>query len=121
MDPFLSGLCQRYIDSQLEESEIQNIRAIIDLYGMAIKNKLDATLGFFMGYSYAQLLMQFFILNNRLPSKDETLQYYKLMKRRFPEIISEMKKIKISQLKEHEEQVILPIETQNELAQQSPS
>lgn len=110
MDPFLSGLCQRYIDTQLDEAEIQNIKGIIDLYGLAIKSKLDAMLGFFMGYSYAQLLTQFFILNNRLPDTDETKEYYKLMKRRFPEIISEIKKTKISKLKDRSEKVMTATE-----------
>lgn len=120
MDPFLSGLCQRYIDTQLEETEIQNIRGIIDLFGMGIKSKLDAIIGFFLGYSYAQLLMQFFILNNRLPNKEETEQYYNLMKRRFHEILSEIKKTKISKIKESDDALTTITDIEVDQIQQTP-
>jgi len=119
MDPFLSGLCQRYIDAQLEEAEIQNIKGVMDLFGFAIKSKLDAELGFFVGYSYSQLLMQFFILNNRLPNKDEITEYYKLMKRRFPEVISQIKKTKTSKLKEFDEELTTLMEIPAEPNQQT--
>ena len=105
MDPFLRGFCEHYIDAHLEETEIQNIKGIIDIFGLSIKSKLDANLGFFLGYSYAQLLMQFLLLNNRLSNKDETIQFFNLMKRRFPEILREIKKTKKSEIKELDDKV----------------
>jgi len=105
MDPLIRGFYEQYIDVHLKEKEIKNVKGIVDIFGMSIKNKLDANLGFFVGYSYAQLLMQFLILNNRLPNKEEMTQFFDLMKRRFPEVIREFKKTKGSQVKEPDEEI----------------
>lgn len=104
--PFLRGFLENYIDSHLAEAEIQNMKAIVDIFGMGVKSKLDAHIGFFLGCSYTELLLQFLILNNKLPNKEETLMVFKMMKRRLPEIIREIKNVKGSRIKDTDEAVI---------------
>jgi hypothetical protein len=101
MDPFLRGFNEHLIDSHLEELAIQNMKGIVQIFGLGIKSKLDAQLGFFLGYSYAKLTMQFLILKNRVPTKEETENYFELIKRRFPEVVSTFKKEKISKISEN--------------------
>jgi hypothetical protein len=105
MDPFLRGFNEHLMDSHLDEHEIQNMKGIIQIFGLGVKSKLDAQLGFFLGYSYAKLTMQFLILKNRVPTKEETESYFELMKRRFPEVISTFKKEKISSIVDRNEKL----------------
>ena len=106
MDPFLRGFSEQFMDIHLEEKEIQNIKGIINIFKGGIKSNLDAEIGFLLGYAYAELLMQFLILKNRLPNKDESSEYYTIMKRRFPEIIQQIKKQKKSELLDRDDVVI---------------
>jgi len=105
MNPFLRGFSEQYIDIHLEGEEIENMKGIVDIFRMGIKSNLDAHIGFFLGYSYANLLMQHLILCNRLPDKEETIGYFNLLKRRFPEILSVIKSAKNSKLMEREDEV----------------
>ena len=105
MDPYLRAFTEQFVDTHLEEKELQNIKGIVNIFKLGIKNKLDAEIGFFLGYSYADLLMQFLILNSRLPNKDEVSQCFNLIKRRFPEILAEMKKTKNLKIIERDETV----------------
>ena len=106
MDPFLRGFSEQFIDVHLEEEEIRNMKAIVNMFGMGLKSKLDASVGFFLGYSYAELLMQFLILRNRLPNKNETKEFFDLIKRRYPEILKEIKREKKSMFHERNDEVI---------------
>ena len=106
MDPFLRGFTEQIIDIHLEDKELRNMKAIVDVFGMRVKSRLDANVGFFLGYSYAELLMQFLIIRNRTPNKEETKQFLELLKRRFPEILNEIKKTKKPELREREDEVV---------------
>lgn len=106
MDPFLRGFTEQIIDIHLEDKELRNMKAIVDVFGMRVKSRLDANVGFFLGYSYAELLMQFLIIRNRTPNKEETVQFLELLKRRFPEILNEIKKTKKPALREREDEVV---------------
>ena len=105
MDPFLRGFTEQLVDLHLEEKEIKNMRGIVEIFGLIVKSKLDAQLGFFLGCSYTEFLMQFLVMRSRLPNKEETLQFFSLLKRRFPEILNEIKKVKKSEIKESDEEV----------------
>jgi hypothetical protein len=94
------------MDTNLEEFEIQNLKGITAIFGKEIKSKLDGQLGFFLGYSYAKLIMQFLILKNRLPTKEETEGFFDLMKRRYPEIVSILKNVRVAKIKELEQKVV---------------
>jgi len=106
VDPFLRGFNEQMMDTNLDESEIQNLKAITRIFDKQIKSRMDAQLGFFLGYSYAKLIMQFLILKNRLPSKEETQDFFDLMKRRYPEIASALKDVKAAKMMEREEKVV---------------
>lgn len=106
LDPFLRGFNEHLMDTNLEELEIQNLKGITAIFGKEIKSKLDGQLGFLLGYSYAKLLMQFLLLKNRLPTKEETEGFFELMKRRYPEIVSVLKNVRVAKIKEMEEKVV---------------
>jgi hypothetical protein len=106
VDPFLRGFNEQMMDTNLDESEIQNLKAITRIFDKQIKSRMDAQLGFFLGYSYAKLVMQFLILKNKLPSKEETQDFFDLMKRRYPEIASSLKDVKAAKMMEREENVV---------------
>jgi hypothetical protein len=112
--PFLRGFLENYIDSHLAEAEVKNMKAIVDIFGLGIKSKLDAHIGFFLGCSYTELLWQFLILNNRLPNREETLMIFNLMKRRLPEIVREIKNVKGSNIKDTGEAVVSFVEVEVE-------
>ncbi len=105
MDPFLRGISEHFVDKHLEEDELKNMKAIVNIFRLGIKSRVDAEIGFFLGHAYAELLMQFLILNDRLPNKEETLELFNLMKRRFPEILSVIKSAKNTKLMEREDEV----------------
>lgn len=107
MDPFLRGFNEHLMDTNLDEMEIQNFKGITRIFDKEIKSRVDAQFGFFLGYSYAKLVMQFLILKNRLPTKDETVGFFDLMKRRSPEIISTLKKVKVAEILEKNEKVVV--------------
>ena len=104
-DPFFRGFLEQYVDVHIDEAEIKNMKGVVDLFGFGIKSKLDAQIGFFLGCSYSEFLMQFLILNNRLPRKDEMLMFFNMMKRRLPEIIKEIKGTHGSNIKDVDEEV----------------
>ena len=106
MDPFLRGFNEHLMDTNLEETEIQNMKGITRIFDKEIKSRVDAQLGFFLGYSYAKLVMQFLILKNRLPTKEETEGFFDLMKRRYPEVVATLKNVKTAKIKEREEKVV---------------
>ena len=106
MDPFLRGFSEQFVDIHLDEKEIQNIKGIIDIFKLGIKSSLDAEIGFFLGYAYAELLMQFLILRSRLPNKDEATEFYTIMKRRYPEILQQMKKKRKSEILDRDDSVL---------------
>ena len=106
MDPFLRGFIEQIIDVNLGEEELQNMKAIVEIFQGGVKSKLDAHLGFLIGYSYAELMMQFMIIRNRPPNREETEQFFNLMKRRFPEMLNEIKKAKKSGLMEREDEAV---------------
>ena len=106
MDPFLRGFNEHLMDTNLEDAEIQNLKGITRIFDKEIKSRIDAQLGFFLGYSYAKLVMQFLILKNRLPTKEETEGFFDLMKRRYPEVVATLKNVKTAKIKEREEKVV---------------
>ncbi len=106
MDPFLRGFSEQFVDIHLEKKEIENFKGILEIFNKGIKSNLDAQIGFFLGYSYAELLMQFLIMKNRLPDKEETADVFNMIKRRFPEILQQMKKVKNAKIYERDDAVI---------------
>jgi len=94
------------MDTNLDEMEIQNLKGITRIFDKEIKSRQDAQLGFFIGYSYAKLVMQFLILKNRLPTKDETVGFFTLMKRRSAEIISTLKNVQAAEILEKNEKLV---------------
>ncbi len=120
MDPFLRGFNEHLMDTNLEETEIQNLKGITRIFDKEIKSRIDAQLGFFLGYSYAKLVMQFLILKNRLPTKEETEGFFDLMKRRYPEVVATLKNVKTAKIVEREEKVVSIEELDIEPADEEP-
>jgi hypothetical protein len=93
------------MDTNLSESEIQNLKGITAIFSKGIKSKLDAQFGFILGFSYSQFNMQFLILKNRLPTKEETKGFFELIKRRHPEIIQVLRDVRVADIVERNEVV----------------
>lgn len=106
LDPLLRGFAEQFVDNHLQESQTQNMKGIVNIFRLGIKSKTDAEIGFFLGYSYAELMMQFLIMRDRLPDKEETTEFFNILKRRFPEIIQQVKKIKKSEIMDRDEGVL---------------
>ena len=100
MDPFLRGFNESLMDTTLSEIEVQNLKGITAIFGKEIKAKLDAQFGFILGFSYAKFLMQFLILKNGMPTKEETKEFFELLKRRHPEIVSILRDVRVADIVE---------------------
>lgn len=94
------------MDAHLDEIEIKNLKGITKVFDKQIKSRMDAQLGFLLGYTYAKLIMQFLILRNRLPDKMETEEFFNLMKKRHPEIESALKRGKVAEIMDKDEKVV---------------
>lgn len=105
MDPFLRGFNENLMDTNLSEIEIQNLKGITAIFSKDIKSKLDAQFGFILGFSYAKFIMQFLILKNKLPTKEETKGFFELIKRRRPEIVSILRDVRVADIVERNEAV----------------
>ena len=105
MDPFLRGFNESLMDTNLSETEVQNLKGITAIFSKEIKSKLDAQFGFILGFSYARFLMQFLILKNTMPTKEETNDFFGLLKRRHPEIVSILRDVKVADIVERNESV----------------
>ncbi len=105
MDPFLRGFNESLMDTTLSEIEVQNLKGITAIFSKEIKSKLDAQFGFILGFSYAKFLMQFLILKNSMPTKEETNDFFGLLKRRHPEIVSILRDVKVAEIIERDESV----------------
>ncbi len=105
MDPFLRGFNESLMDTNLSEREIQNLKGITAIFSKEIKSKLDAQFGFILGFSYAKFLMQFLILKNSMPTKEETKEFFELLKRRHPEIVSILRDVRVADIVERNESV----------------
>ena len=106
MDPFVRGFNELLMDAHLDEIEIKNLKGITKVFDKQIKSRMDAQLGFLIGYTYAKLIMQFLILRNRLPDKMETEEFFNLMKKRHSEIESALKRGKVAEIIERDEKVV---------------
>jgi len=93
------------MDTNLSEIEIQNLKGITAIFSKDIKSKLDAQFGFILGFSYAKFIMQFLILKNKLPTKEETKGFFELIKRRRPEIVSILRDVRVADIVERNEAV----------------
>jgi hypothetical protein len=93
------------MDTNISESEIQNLKGITAIFSKGIKSKLDAQFGFILGVSYAKFNMQFLILKNRLPTKEETKGFFELIKRRHPEIIQVLRDVRVADIVERNEAI----------------
>jgi hypothetical protein len=105
LDPFLRGFNESLMDITLSEMEVRNLKGITAIFGKEIKAKLDAQFGFILGFSYAKFLMQFLILRNRMPSKEETREFFEILKRRYPEIVSILRDVRVADIVERGESV----------------
>ena len=105
MDPFLRGFNESLMDTNLSEIEVQNLKGITAVFSKEIKSKLDAQFGFILGFSYAKFLMQFLILKNGMPTKEETKEFFELIRRRHPEIVSILRDVKVADIVERNESV----------------
>ena len=106
VDPFLRGFNESLMDTTLSEIEVQNLKGITAVFSKEIKSKLDAQFGFILGFSYAKFLMQFLILKNSMPTKEETKDFFELLKRRHPEIVSILRDVKVADIVERSESVV---------------
>jgi hypothetical protein len=102
LDPFLRGFNENLMDTNLSEIEVQNVKGITAIFRREIKSKLDAQFGFILGFSYAKFTMQFLILKNRLPTKEETESFFELIRRRYSEIASILKEVRVAEILERE-------------------
>ena len=105
MDPFLRGFNESLMDTTLSEIEVQNLKGITVIFSKEIKSKLDAQFGFILGFSYAKFLMQFLILKNSMPTKEETMEFFELLRRRQPEIVSILREGRVAEIVERNESV----------------
>jgi hypothetical protein len=106
LDPFVRGFNELLMDAHLDEIEIKNVKGITRVFDKQIKSRIDAQIGFLIGYTYAKLVMQFLILRNRLPDKGETEEFFNLMKKRYPEILSALKRGKVAEIMDRDDKVI---------------
>ena len=102
MDPFLRGFNENLMDTNLSEAEVQNLKGITALFRKEIKSKLDAQFGFILGFAYAKFTMQFLILRNRLPTKEETEGFFELIRRRHSEIDSILRDVREAKIIEQD-------------------
>lgn len=109
MDPFVRGFNELLMDNHLDDMEIQNLKGITRIFDKQVKSRMDVQLGFLIGYSYAKLIMQFLILKNRLPKKEEIEGFFDLMKKRHPEILSALRNVNVAKISDKDEKVV-PIE-----------
>ena len=121
MDLFLRGFNESLMDTNLSETENQNLKGITALFSKGIKSKLDAQFGFILGFSYAKFLMQFLILKNSRPTKEETEVFFELMKRRQPEIASILRDVGVAKIVERRESVASFLELEVEPASEDPT
>ncbi len=121
MDPFLRGFNESLMDTTLSEIEVQNLKGITAIFSKEIKSKLDAQFGFILGFSYAKFLMQFLILKNSMPTKEETETFFELMKRRQPEIASILRDVGVAKIVERNESVASFLELEVEPASEDPT
>ena len=121
MDPFLRGFNESLMDTNLSEIEIQNLKGITAIFSQGIKSKLDAQFGFILGFSYAKFIMQFLILKNSLPTKEETKEFFELIKRRHPEIVSILRDVRVADIVERNESVASFLELEAEPAREEPT
>jgi len=105
LDPFLRGFNESLMDTNLSEIEVRNLKGITAVFSKEIKSKLDAQFGFILGFSYAKFLMQFLILKNGMPTKEETKEFFELIRRRHPEIVSILRDVKVADIVERNESV----------------
>lgn len=117
LDPFLRGFNESLMDTNLSETEVQNLKGITAIFGKEIKSKLDAQFGFILGFSYAKFLMQFLILKNRMPTKE----FFELLKRRHPEIVSILRDVRVAEIVERDESVASFSEDEDEPESEEPS
>ena len=109
------------MDTTLSEEEIQNLKGITAIFGKDIKSKLDAQFGFILGFSYAKFNMQFLILKNRLPTKEETTGFFELIRRRYPEIASILRDVRIAEIVERSEAIATFEELEEESEREEPT
>ena len=109
------------MDTALSEAEIQNLKGITAIFGKDIKSKLDAQFGFLLGFSYAKFNMQFLILKNRLPTKEETKEFFEIIKRRYPEIASILRDVRVAEIFERSEAVTSFEELEEESESEEPT
>jgi len=88
LDPLLRGVCEQYIDSILDEKEIQKIRTLVDLLDLPEASKEETSLGLFVGTIYAHINDHYRNMYNRPPKKDEIEEYNHILRRRAEEIKS---------------------------------
>jgi hypothetical protein len=105
LDPFLRGFNESLMDTNLSAIEVQNLKGITAIFSKEIKSKLDAQFGFILGFSYAKFLMQFLILKNSMPTKEETKEFFELLRRRHPEIVSILRDVRVADIIERNESV----------------
>lgn len=117
MDPFLRGFNESLMDTNLSETEVQNLKGITAIFSKEIKSKLDAQFGFILGFSYAKFLMQFLILKNRMPTKE----FFELLKRSHPEIVSILRDVRVAEIVERDESVASFSEVEDEPESEEPS
>jgi len=88
LDPLLRGVCEQYIDSMLDEKEIQKISTLVDLLDLPEASREDVSLGLFVGTIYTHINDHYKNMYNRPPKKGEMEEYNLILRRRAEEIKS---------------------------------
>jgi hypothetical protein len=79
-------VCEQYIDSKLEDGEIEKIKRLVDILNLSVSSKEDASLGVFIGSIYSQFDINYLKMYNKLPEKDDIEDYHRILRRRSHEI-----------------------------------
>lgn len=84
----MRGVYEEYIDSKLEDSEIEKIKNIVDVLDFPISSEEDISLGFVIGSIISQIDSQFIKNYNNLQKKNEIEDCFGILRRRASEIKS---------------------------------
>lgn len=113
MDILTRGLCEQYIDYKLKESEIMEVKDLIDSIELPLSTN-DVLLGFFLGAASSQLKNFTMTVYNRVPEKAEIERYRKILVRRAPEIVARL--INRAPIDEHQQAIVEdPVEIELEI------
>lgn len=111
----MRGVYEEYIDSKLEDSEIEKIKNIVDVLDFPISSEEDTSLGFVIGSIISQIDSQFIKNYNNLQKKNEIEDCLGILRRRASEIKSRFSSLGNS----HVESLETVVETKERLPEKT--